>query len=103
MSNNREQYTAARDVLLTEITAFLKNDPRFLAAWLAGSFGRGEQTWLSDLDLHVVIAEAYSEILCATPWPSGGRTTPERLALFQQFGTPTIIFEAHSNNQRFFL
>lgn len=54
---------------------------------------------MSDLDLHVVIAEADSETLCATPWPSGGRTTPERLALFQQFGTPTIIFEAHSNNQ----
>jgi hypothetical protein len=98
MSSNREQYTAARDALLTEITAFLKDDPRFLAAWLAGSFGRGEQTWLSDLDLHVVIAEAYSETLCATPWPAGGRTTPERLALFQHFGTPTIVFEAHSNN-----
>ncbi len=99
MSSNREQYTAARDALLTEITAFLKDDPRFLAAWLTGSFGRGEQTWLSDLDLYVVIAEAYSETLCATPWPAGGRTPPERLALFQQFGTPTIIFEAHSNNQ----
>src|SRR5215469_14578191 len=98
MTSNREQYTAARDALLTKITAFLKDDPRFLAAWLAGSFGRGEHTWLSDLDLHVVIAEADSETLCATPWPSGGRTTSERLALFQQFGTPTIIFEAHSNN-----
>ncbi len=99
MSSNREQYTAARDALLAEVTTFLKNDPRFLAAWLAGSFGRGEQTWLSDLDLHVVVAEAYSEALCATPRPGGGKTIPERLALFQQFGTPTIIFEAHANNQ----
>ncbi|QBD76203.1 hypothetical protein EPA93_09340 [Ktedonosporobacter rubrisoli] len=98
MSSNREQFTAARDALLTKITAFLKDDPRFLAAWLAGSFGRGEQTWVSDLDLHVVVAEAYSEALCAAPWPAGGRTTPERLALFQQFGTPAIIYEAHSNN-----
>jgi Putative nucleotidyltransferase DUF294 len=99
MSSNREQYVAARDALLTEITAFLKDDPRFLAAWLAGSFGRGEQTWLSDLDIHIVIAEADSQTLCATPRPGGGWTTPERLALFQRFGTPTIIFEAHSNNQ----
>jgi hypothetical protein len=99
MSSNREQYTAARDTLLTEIAGFLKEDPRFLAAWLAGSFGRGEQTWLSDLDIHVVVAEEYCEKLCATPWSSGGRTTPERLALFQQFGTPSIVFEAHSNNQ----
>src|SRR5579864_5556041 len=99
MASKREQYVAARDTLLGEITAFLKGDARFLAAWLAGSFGRGEQTWLSDLDLHVVVAEEYSETLCAMPWPAGGRTTPERLELFRQFGTPAIIFEAHSNNQ----
>ena len=37
MSSNREQYTAARDTLLTEVAGFLKDDPRFLAAWLAGS------------------------------------------------------------------
>jgi len=54
---------------------------------------------LSDLDIHVVVAEEYSEILCATPWPWGGRTTPERLALFQQFGMPTIVYDAHSNDQ----
>ena len=98
MSGKQEQYTAARDALLTEITAFLKNDPRFVAAWLSGSFGRGEQNWLSDIDIHVVVAEESSEHLCATPWRGGGRTTPERLALFQQFGTPTIVYEAHANN-----
>src|SRR5947207_172790 len=99
MSSHREQYTAARDTLLTEIPAFLKDDPRFVAAWLAGSFGRGEQTWMSDLDIHVVVAEEHSESLCATPWMGGARTTAERLELFQHFGTPTIIFDAHSNNQ----
>src|SRR5260370_37424508 len=30
---------------------------------------------------------------------AGAKTTGERLALFSQFGTPAIIFEAHSNNQ----
>lgn len=98
MLRNREQYTAAREALLIEITAFLKNDPRFLVAWLAGSFGRGEQTWLSDLDIHVVVAEADSKVLCDTSHRAEGGTTPERLALFQQFGMPSIIFDAHANN-----
>lgn len=91
-------FVQAREALLEEITAYLRNDERFVAAWLAGSYGRGEPTWQSDLDIHVVVAEAYSESLCATPWPSGARTTPERLALFSQFGTPAIIFDAHGNN-----
>lgn len=98
MSNKQEQYTAARDALLASITAYLKEDARFVAAWLAGSFGRGEQNWLSDLDIHVVVAQEYSASLCATPWRDGGRTTPERLALFQQFGTPVITYDAHANN-----
>jgi hypothetical protein len=98
MSKKKATFVQARERLLATITESLRNDERFIAAWLAGSFGRGQQTWISDLDLHVVVAEAYSESLCATPWRSGARTTPERLALFQQFGTPVILFEAHSNN-----
>jgi hypothetical protein len=99
MSGARTAFTEARTVLLEQITTTLKNDERFLAAWLAGSFGRGQQNWLSDLDIHIVVAEPCSASLCATPWMSGARTTPERLELFRQFGTPGIIFEAHSNNQ----
>jgi len=91
-------YVQARESLLAEITESLRNDERFVAAWLAGSYGRGEQTWQSDLDIHVVVADAYSESLCAMPWPVGAHTTPERLALFSEFGTPTIIFDAHGNN-----
>jgi hypothetical protein len=34
--------------LLAHIT--LKQDQRFIAAWLAGSYARGEQQWFSDLD-----------------------------------------------------
>lgn len=98
MSSKRTTYTQARETLLERITEELKRDERFVAAWLAGSFGRGEQRWHSDLDLHVVVADAYSESLCAMPWPHGARTTDERLALFKQFGTPGIIFEAHGNN-----
>jgi len=99
MSPQREAYLRARETLLERITTTLKKDERFVAVWLAGSFGLGEQTWSSDLDIHVVVANAYSEQLCATPWPFGARTTKERLTLFKQFGTPAIIYDAHSNNQ----
>lgn len=96
---SRTAYTQARERLLAEITESLRSDERFVAAWLAGSIGRGEGSWQSDLDLHVVVADEYSEALCAMPWPSGARTTPERLQLLQQFGTPAIIYDAHGNNQ----
>lgn len=93
MSHYREAYVQARTELLDRITASLQQDERFVAAWLSGSFGRGEQTWLSDLDLHVVVSSEYSASLCATPWQTGAKTTAERLALFKQFGTPGIVFE----------
>jgi hypothetical protein len=96
---SRKAFVQARESLLTEVTESLRHDERFVAAWLSGSYGRGQHTWTSDLDIHVVVAEKYSEKLCATPWMSGARTTPERQTLFEQFGTPAILFEAHSNNQ----
>lgn len=96
---SRKAFVQARESLLTEIIESLRRDERFVAAWLAGSYGRGQQTWDSDLDIHVVVAEVYSDTLCAKPWMSGARTTPKRQALFEQFGTPVILFEAHSNNQ----
>lgn len=99
MSSQRTAFVQARENLLAAITQRLRNDERFVAAWLAGSIGRGEGSWHSDLDLHVVVAEEYGKELCATPWHGGARTTPERLALFQQFGTPVIIYDAHGNNQ----
>lgn len=99
LSSKQTAYVQARTDLLEQITSTLQKDERFVAAWLSGSFGRGEQTWLSDLDLHVVVADAYSESLCAAPWAESAQTTNERLALFKQFGTPGIIFERtnHAN------
>jgi len=88
MSTHRTNYVEARETLLADISATLKNDERLVAAWLAGSYGRGEQGMFSDLDLHVVVANAYRERLCATPWMSGAKTTGERLALFSQFTPP---------------
>lgn len=98
MSITRTAFMEARAAILERITTTLKSDERFVAAWLAGSFGRGEQQWFSDLDLHVIVADEYSETLCAQPWASGARTTEERLALFQQFGEPAVVFDAHANN-----
>ncbi len=63
MSTSRTNYVEAREALLADIGTALKNDERFVAAWLAGSYGRGEQGMFSDLDLHVVVADAYSERL----------------------------------------
>jgi hypothetical protein len=98
MSEARTRYVQARSALLTHITETLKHDDRFVAAWLAGSYGRGEPKWSSDLDLHVVVANDYSELLCAQPWLSGAKTTAERLALFKHFGEPAFVYDAHANN-----
>lgn len=98
MSITRTAYVEARAAILERITTTLKSDERFVAAWLVGSFARNEQQWFSDLDLHVVVADEYSETLCARPWESGARTTEERLALFRQFGEPAVVFDAHANN-----
>jgi hypothetical protein len=99
MSEKQKSYLQAREALLEHITTALKQDQRFIAAWLAGSHAHGEQQWFSDLDLHVVVADEYSEILCAQPWSVGAKTTPERLTLFTQFGKPAVIYEVHANNQ----
>jgi hypothetical protein len=98
MSETRTKYVQAREALLIHITETLKRDERFVAAWLAGSYGRGEQKWSSDLDLHVVVANDYSERLCAQPWSVGAKTTQERFVFFKQFGEPAIIYDAHANN-----
>lgn len=46
-----------RDASLTRIREALEADERVVAAWLAGSFGRGTQDAWSDLDLHVVVRD----------------------------------------------
>ncbi len=46
-----------RDALLASFTASLQGDPRVRAAWLWGSFGRGEADDLSDLDPWIVVSE----------------------------------------------
>ena len=43
MSMEKMKYVQARTILLEQITSTLQKDERFVAAWLAGSFGRGEE------------------------------------------------------------
>jgi len=48
-----------RDALLASLTASLLNDPRARAAWLWGSFGRGDADDLSDLDPWIIVADEF--------------------------------------------
>jgi hypothetical protein len=90
-------YVARRDTLLAAIVETLSADERFVAGWLAGSFGRGEQDALSDLDLTLIVVDSYSPTLCSRPWQVAGKTTAERLALFSLFGKPAVIHENNNN------
>src|SRR5579872_918829 len=90
-------YRANHDVLLQHMLAVLNADERFLAAWLTGSLARGEEDDLSDLDLSVVVADAFSEQFCScSPVAVTNNTSPERQALYEQFGQPLVLREDRS-------
>ncbi|MGH2522488.1 MAG: hypothetical protein ACRDH2_08285 [Anaerolineales bacterium] len=92
-----QDYVSAREALLAQIAGVLSLDERFVATWLTGSFGRNDADAVSDLDLTVVVADLYSEKLCARPWQVSARTTNERLDLFSKFGQPVVIHENNHN------
>lgn len=52
-------YLEERQNLLECIRTVLEKDSRIVAAWLTGSLGRGEGDEFSDLDMRVVVADAY--------------------------------------------
>lgn len=92
--SNLNEYANQRDDLLKSIVDYLKHDDRFVAAWLTGSFGRGEAQADSDLDLMVATTD---EALLTRPSLPPHQVPPARLALIRQFGEPGLIFEAHHN------
>lgn len=92
-----ESYRQSRDELLTRIVAELSDDQRFVAAWLTGSYGRIDEDEVSDLDLRLVVAELYSELLCRRHEQVSNRTTQERFELFSRFGSPALIHENNNN------
>ena len=90
-------YRQQRDLLIISITEKLMKDERFIAAWLTGSYGRNDEDDLSDIDLSLVIANAQNETLCQRIEQVSAGTSPERYALFSQFGTPALIHENNNN------
>jgi predicted nucleotidyltransferase len=101
MKTSLEAYRQGREVLLTSIITELSADERCMAAWLTGSSARNNADAVSDLDITVVIAEPYSEVLCARQEQVSHQTTPERLALFSKFGEPALIHENNNNAPQF--
>jgi hypothetical protein len=83
----------SRDELLARIVHRLEADERTPAAWLRGSFGRGEEDAYSDLDLSVVVDITKASGLCNTK-RDGGRS---RLNFVSAFGEPVIVHEHHAN------
>jgi hypothetical protein len=90
-------YQTAREQLLKHITETLIQDERFVAAWLTGSYGRGEADAVSDLDLNIIVKDEHATDLCSRPQMVQAGTIPTRLALISQFGQPTLIHENHYN------
>jgi predicted nucleotidyltransferase len=96
-SDSLRAYLADRETLLAEIIKTLSADERFVAAWLAGSFGRDDADAVSDLDLTVVVSDPYSERLCAHPRQVSAQTTKERFDLINKFGQPAVLYENNHN------
>ena len=78
--------TQEREELLQRAVKALQADARVVAAWLAGSLGRGTEDALSDLDLWVVISDAYYSFV-------SGRTRE----FAGKLGDPLLILEALQN------
>jgi Streptomycin adenylyltransferase len=97
MKMDLEFYRKQRESLLTEIGEKLSNDERFVAGWLTGSYSRNNTDSLSDVDLRLVVSDKYSASLCTRLEQVSARTSPERYALFSQFGTPALIHENNNN------
>lgn len=92
-----EEFAAEQQDLLKLIVASLKADPRFVAAWLSGSFGRAENDKLSDLDITVVVSHDYSDELCAREQTINAYAPQVRLDLFRQFGEIGFAYENNNN------
>ena len=97
MANRLQAYRQSRDDLLARIVEDLSGDERFVAAWLTGSYARNDADEMSDLDLNVVVADPYSDLLCAREKQVSHQTTRERLSVFSIFGEPALIHENNNN------
>ncbi|MEM7334168.1 MAG: nucleotidyltransferase domain-containing protein [Chloroflexota bacterium] len=81
-----DRYQQETAVLLATIHETVERNGRFCAAWLFGSFGRGDNDALSDLDIWLVVEdEAYQNIV------------ENRLAFVQQFGEVLFTIDVPHN------
>ncbi|HET9907450.1 MAG TPA: hypothetical protein VFQ23_12430 [Anaerolineales bacterium] len=94
---NLEYYQTQREFILAEIIEKLSTDERFVAGWLTGSLSRNEADSLSDIDLTLVVSDKFSTSLCTRLEQVSAQTSPERLTLFSQFGTPALLHENNNN------
>ena len=97
MSGTLQSYREQRDSFLTNLAETLAMDERFVAAWLTGSFGRKQADFVSDIDLRLVVSDEHSPSLCAHLEQVSAQTSPERYALFSQFGSTALIHENNNN------
>ena len=97
MKRSLKSYREHRDSLLTRIREALSSDERFIAGWLTGSISKNEADSFSDIDLRLVVSDKYSDSLCTQLERVSARTSPERYALFSQFGNPSLIHENNNN------
>ena len=97
MNPTLEAHKKQRELLLEKIVEFISHDERFVAAWLTGSLGKNESDSFSDIDISIVVSEEAAEHFCTLFEQVSAQTTPERLAFFSQFGTPSLIYENNNN------
>ena len=55
--NIPEIRTRERNDLIQRLIIGLKQDERVIAAWIAGSVARGDEDWLSDIDINIAVAD----------------------------------------------
>ena len=87
MSGGLAEYVRQREALLGRIDEVLRADPRVAAAWLTGSFGRGEDDGWSDFDLHVAVYDADFPAF----WS-------QRLEMYERIGEPVLIQDEIPSN-----
>jgi hypothetical protein len=75
-----------RSTFLGRLEDMLRGDERIVAAWVGGSVGRGEADDLSDVDIHLAVADEYCPQLNA-----------QRRAFVSRFGEPLLVQEAPQN------
>ena len=97
MNKSIQTYTERRETFLQAVVEKLSIDERFVAAWLTGSFARGEEDTLSDIDITLVVTNEYCQTLCARHNMVSAQTTKVRYDLFQLFGQPALIHENNNN------